>query len=261
MNNSRSFDRAASFYDRTRPALDSIAKHGTQAILDLTGPEARILEVGAGTGRISIPLLERGLDWIGCDLSSKMLMRLQEKFPAARIAQADASRLPFPSAYFDTVLTAHVLHLVPPWREAIREFQRVLKPEGVYLNLKTWATVGISIREKVRIHWRGWLQGQGINAFLPGVQSSEEFRQELESMGANVRAVEVLRYPLKFTLREELERFESRVYSDSWEIPDHIFDASLEQLRRWVQDEYGDLDQPREDEVRFSIDVARLKSP
>src|SRR4030095_16136094 len=113
MNNSRSFDRAADYYDQTRPLSEPSAKPGIQAILDITGPSARVLEIGTGTGRISIPLLERGLDLFGCDLSSKMLMRLHEKFPTARVAQADATVLPFPSAHFEAVVTVHVLHLIP----------------------------------------------------------------------------------------------------------------------------------------------------
>jgi ubiquinone/menaquinone biosynthesis C-methylase UbiE len=259
MNSSRSFDRAASFYDQTRPFLEPIAKPGVQAILDIVGLKARILDVGTGTGRISIPLLKQGLDLVGCDLSSKMLMRLQEKFPSARIAQSDASALPFPSACFDIVLTAHVLHLIPTWREALREFRRVLMPEGVYLNLKTWATVGVSVREQIRLHWRRWLESQGMNANLPGVQGNAEIQQELRSLGAQLAEVEVVRYPLLFTLREELERFAARIYSDSWEIPDAIFKASLEDLRSWVEHEYGNLDQQLQDEVRFTIDMARFE--
>ena len=46
-------------------------------------------------------------------------------------------------------------------------------------------------------------------------------------MGAQLTEVEVLRYPLTFTLREELDRFGSRIYSDSWEIPNPVFDASI----------------------------------
>ena len=259
MSTSRSFDRAASYYDQTRPALESIAGTGTQAILDITGPTARILDVGTGTGRISNPLLERGVDLIGCDLSSKMLKRLLEKFPGARIVQSDACILPFPAASFDAVLTAHVLHLIPSWRDALREFRRVLAPAGVYLNLKTWATVGVSVREQVRVHWRRWLEERGVNAYLLGMQSSEEFQQELQSMGAHVTQVEVLRYSFPFTLRQELERFASRIYSDSWEIPDVIFESSVKELRTWVEHEYGDLEQQREDEVRFAIDVARFE--
>lgn len=260
VSTSRSFDRAAGYYDETRPALEAIATQGTQAILDIAGPTARILEVGAGTGRISIPLLERGIDLVGCDLSLKMLTRLQEKFPAARIVQSDASTLPFPTTSFDAVLTAHVLHLISSWRHVLREFRRVLRPGGVFLNLRTWATVGVSTREQVRTHWRRWLEERGVNAYLPGVQSNEEFHQALQSMGARLTEVEVLRYPLKFTLREELERFASRIYSDSWEIPDAIFESSLKELRTWVQHEYGDLEQQREDEVRFAIDVTRFEN-
>ena len=160
--NSLSFDRAAGIYDQTRPLPEPIAKHGIQAILDLMGAGARVLDVGTGTGRISVPLLERGADLIGCDISSKMLMRLQEKFPSARIAQSDASHLPFPAAQFDAVLTVHVMHLISPWREALREFRRVLKPGGAYLNVRTWATVGSSVREQMRVFWRGGLKAKVV---------------------------------------------------------------------------------------------------
>ena len=258
MSSSRSFDRAASFYDQTRPLPESIAKPGVQAILDITGPAARVLDVGTGTGRISIPLLKQGLDLIGCDLSSKMLSRLQEKFPSARIAQSDASALPFPSACFDVVLTVHVLHLIPAWREVLREFQRVLAPGGAYVNVTTWGSTGNSARERLRMHWRDWLGTQGLNAGNPGIQGREQLMAELQSLGVQLTEVEVLRYPLVFTLREELERFASRIYSDSWEIPDAILEASIQELRNWVRDEHRSLDQQLQDEVRFSIDVARF---
>ena len=260
MSSSRSFDRAASYYDQTRPLPESIAKPGIQAILDITGFKARLLEVGTGTGRMGIPLLQQGLDLIGCDLSSKMLRRLQEKFPSARIAQADASALPFASARFDIVLSVHVLHLIPAWREVLREIQRVLEPGGAYLNVTTWGSTGNSIRERLRLRWRGWVGTQGIDVRNPGMQGHEEFLEELQSLGAQLTEVEVLRYPLLFTLREELERFAKRIYSDSWEIPDVIFEASIEELRNWVEQEYGDQDQQLQDEVRFFIDVARFQS-
>ena len=259
MSNSISFDRAANIYDQTRPLLEPITKQGLQAILDITGSKAHILDVGTGTGRISIPLLERNADLIGCDLSLKMLMRLQEKFSSARIAQSDASRLPFPSAHFDAVLTVHVMHLISPWHEALREFRRVLVPGGVYLNVRTWATVGTSVREQIRVFWRTGLVAQGVDIGLPGVRDHEEFLQELRSLDARLTEAEVIRYPLTFTLREELDRMASRVSSETWNIPDPVFAASLEELRTWVDREYGDLDQQREDEVRFVIDVARFE--
>lgn len=258
MNNSLSFDRAAGYYDRTRPLFEPIAQQGIQAILEITGPAARILDVGAGTGRISIPLLKRGADLVGCDLSGEMLKRLQEKLPSARITQTDASRLPFPTAQFEAVLTVHVIHLIAPWREALGEFRRVLAPGGVYLNVRTYAAVGNSIREELRQFWRRWVEAQGAKIHQPGVRDYQEFLSELGSMGAHISEEEVVRYPAPFTLREELGRFTGRVYSDAWHIPDDIFKASMQELYAWVTQEYGDLDQPREDLVRFVIDVARF---
>jgi ubiquinone/menaquinone biosynthesis C-methylase UbiE len=259
MSNSRSFDRAASIYDQTRPLLEPIATHGLQAILDHIGPSARVLDVGTGTGRISVPLLERGVDLIGCDLSDKMLRRLQEKYPAARIAQADAARLPFPAHRFDAVLTVHVLHLIPPWREALREFRRVLAPGGVYLNVRTWDPVGVTIRGRMREYWRSWLESKGVDARPTGLREDNEFQSELRSLGAELTEVEVVRYPVTFTVREELEYYASRINSNSWDIPEDVYNASVAELRAWVNRETGDLNLPCAEEVRFVINVVRFQ--
>lgn len=258
MNDSLSFDRAAGFYDQTRPFPEPVARLGIQAILDLTGSAARILDVGTGTGRVSIPLLDRGADLIGCDLSSKMLRRLQEKYPPARLVQTDATRLPFAYARFDAVLTVHVLHLISSWQEMLREIRRVLVPGGIYLNVRTYAPIGMTTRERIRLYWRGWLENQGVKIYQPGVRDHQPVVDELSSQGAHLTEVEVVRFALPYTLREELGRFTARVYSDAWHIPNDVFEASLQELHTWVAQEYGDLDQPREDEVRFVIDAVRF---
>lgn len=260
MNGSLSFDRAAEYYDNTRPLPEPIARLGIQAILEVAGASARILDVGTGTGRISVPLLERGADLVGCDISPAMLMRLRGKLPSARVAQADASLLPFPAGQFEAVLTVHVIHLIAPWREALREFKRVLRPKGVYLNVQTYAPVGESLRGQMRTYWRQWIESQGVQIYQPGVQDFQEFLQELKVLGAEMTEQEVARFSLPLTLREELERFSSRIYSDAWHIPDDVHAASLEVLRAWTIHQYGDLDQPREDQVRFVINIARFDS-
>ena len=258
MSKSRTFDRAAHIYDQTRPLLEPILTHGIPAMLEVIGPKARVLEVGSGTGRISIPLLERGVDLIGCDLSSQMLKRFQEKFPSGRIARADASLLPFPTAQFDVVLTVHVMHLIPSWRETLREFRRVLVPGGLYLNVSTWAPVGTSVSQRIREFWRGWMSANGVDAGHVGARTQAELLQELHSLNTTLTEVEVVRFTDSFNLREELDRFSSRVYSETWDIPDAIFNASMNELRAWVTREFGSLDQDIEDHVRFVMNVARF---
>jgi ubiquinone/menaquinone biosynthesis C-methylase UbiE len=258
MKKSRVFDRAANYYDQTRRLLEPIAGQGIPAILDLIGPEARVLEVGSGTGRISIPLLERGVDLIGCDLSVPMLRRFQEKYPSPRIVRADAALLPFPRAHFDVVLTVHVLHLIPSWREVLREFLRVLAPGGSFLNVSTGAAVGVNVNQNIHEFWRGWMRAHGLDAGHPGARERDVLLQELRSLGADLREVEAIRYPEVFTLREQLDRLASRTSSETWDVPDALFEESMQELRAWVTAEYGDLDQEITDEVRFFIDVARF---
>ncbi|MGB7874599.1 MAG: class I SAM-dependent methyltransferase [Anaerolineales bacterium] len=258
MKASRSFDRAADFYDKTRPLFEASVEQGMRDLLEAAGAGARILEVGTGTGRISIPLLERGADLIGCDLSGEMLSRQRKKYSTARLVRADAARLPFPSNHFNAVLIVHVMHLIGPWKEALREFKRALKPGGVFLNVSTYEPVGNSIRREARIHWRDWLKSKGLDTGHPGAQSDDELRTELESLGARLKEVEVVRFPHVFTLRVELERYESRVYSDTWPVPEALFQASLADLRKWVVHKYGDLDQEIEETVRFVFDAAHF---
>jgi len=256
MNTSLSFDQAADFYDQTRPLFDATADLGMQALLDAAGLAARILEVGTGTGRISILLMERGADLIGCDLSAKMLVRQREKYPAARLAQSDAVSLPFPSAYFDAVLTVHVMHLIGPWRAALREFKRVLKSGGVLLNVRTYEAVGDSIRGRMRNHWRDWLQTQNVDTRSPGAQSGEDVKAELQALGAHLKEVEVVRFPHIYNVRTELDRYTNRIFSDTWSVPEPIYQASLAELRAWVVREYEDLDRELEETNRFVFDVA-----
>jgi len=260
MNTSQSFDRAASIYDQTRPLPEPTATHGIQAILDIVGSDALILDAGTGTGRISIPLLERGAGLVGCDLSMKMMRRLQEKFPYAQLAQADAVNLPFPTNYFDALLTVHVMHLVGPWREALREFRRVLKPGGAYLNIRTYEPAGTSPREQIRDFWRNWVSARGLDVRHPGAQNRTELLQELQIMGTSVMEVEVVRYTHTYTIQEELERYQTRVYSDTWKIPDDLFEASVQELHARLLGDYDSLEQQFEDEVRFAIDVVRFES-
>lgn len=260
MKASRSFDRAAEIYDQTRPLFEASVDAGMRSLLEAAGEGARILEVGAGTGRISIPLLERGADLIGCDLSAKMLSRQREKYPAARLVQSDAASLPFPSGHFDALITVHVMHLIGPWKEALREFKRVLQTGGIFLSVSTYEPVGNSIRREMRNHWREWVTAQGVETRHPGAQSDEELRAELGSLGARIEEVDVVRFPHLSTLRTELDRYEARVFSNTWSIPETIYQASLADLRDWVLHKYGDLDQEHEETCRFVFDAAYFET-
>ncbi|HTP08903.1 MAG TPA: methyltransferase domain-containing protein [Anaerolineae bacterium] len=254
---SRSFDRAADYYDQTRELPEPIATHGIPALLQYIAPHGKILDVGTGTGRISVPLLRLGADVIGVDLSLNMMGKLREKYSTAHLAQADASRLPFATQRFDAVLTTHVMHLIGPWREALREYRRVLKPGGVYIDSTQWHD-NTSLLRRIRDHWRELVEAQGAQWRRPGAQSPEEITAELQALGARVEEVEVLRYYSTSTPREVLEAIHSRVCSDAWDVPDHVFETTYKEITVWTKQEFKHLDEPISTERRFVLRITRF---
>lgn len=254
---SRSFDRAADYYDQTRELPEPIATHGLPALLQHVAPNGKILDVGTGTGRISVPLLHLGADVIGIDLSLNMMGKLREKYPTAHLAQADASRLPFAAQHFDAVLTTHVMHLIGPWREALREYRRVLKPGGVYVDSTQWHEPSSQLT-RIRDQWRTLVEAHGAQWRRPGVQGREELTAELKSQGAQLEEVEVLRYYATDTPRERLDQIHRRVCSDAWDVSDDVFEATFKEITVWVKKEIGPLDKPITEERRFILRVARF---
>ena len=60
-----------------------------------------------------------------------MCDKLRElQLPQATVTQADASALPFPDANFDLVVANHMLYHLDNPEAAVREFARVLRPDG-----------------------------------------------------------------------------------------------------------------------------------
>jgi SAM-dependent methyltransferase len=71
-------DRIADRYDDDYRSLGTTDPQ-ILVLAELTAPGNRVLELGIGTGRVSLPLVERGIDVTGVDASSRMLDRLAAK--------------------------------------------------------------------------------------------------------------------------------------------------------------------------------------
>jgi len=114
-------------------------------------PRARYslaLDVGCGTGGFLAALTTRGTieAGYGLDLSFGML-RQAAKWPAARclFTAGSAESLPFQSASFDLVLSLSALHFWPEPGLCLREFHRVLAPNGDLL-ITDWCDNFITCR-------------------------------------------------------------------------------------------------------------------
>jgi SAM-dependent methyltransferase len=121
---SLSFGSAAAAYERGRPsyppeAIDWLLPRGARQVLDL----------GAGTGKLTTRLVERGLEVVAVDPIPDMLEVLREALPETSALLGTAEEIPLPDNSVDAVLVAQAWHWVDPER-AIPEVARVLRPGG-----------------------------------------------------------------------------------------------------------------------------------
>jgi 2-polyprenyl-6-hydroxyphenyl methylase/3-demethylubiquinone-9 3-methyltransferase len=97
----------------------------------------RVLDIGCGTGAVSIRWCERGDRTTGVDMDFEFVRRSRERLKphAARFQGivADATRLPLASRSFDLVCMLSLLEHVPDWRTAIVEAARLVAPGGVLM--------------------------------------------------------------------------------------------------------------------------------
>ena len=70
------FDRAAEVYDRTRRLTPEASAATTELLAGELDARQPILEIGAGTGLIGLPLAGAGIRLVGLDLSRPMLGKI-----------------------------------------------------------------------------------------------------------------------------------------------------------------------------------------
>jgi ubiquinone/menaquinone biosynthesis C-methylase UbiE len=123
-NPARSFGSVAQAYDRGRPAYPA------DAVSWLAGGEAKVvLELGAGTGKLTRLLVDQGHAVFATEPDEAMLAVLHERVPEVSAKVATAEEIPANDRSVDVVVVAQAFH----WFDhevALAEIARVLKPGG-----------------------------------------------------------------------------------------------------------------------------------
>jgi SAM-dependent methyltransferase len=120
----RSFGAAAEIYERARPgypdaAVDWLVPEGARTVLDL----------GAGTGKLTRSLAARGLDVVAVEPLPEMRESLTAALPEVRALAGTAEEIPLPDGSVDAITVAQAWHWVDPER-AKAEAARILRPGG-----------------------------------------------------------------------------------------------------------------------------------
>ncbi|MDD3252050.1 MAG: class I SAM-dependent methyltransferase [Lachnospiraceae bacterium] len=125
-------------------------------------PKMNVLELACGTGQLSFPLAEKTHQWEATDFSEKMIQRAK----AGRVPRnlyfsvQDATRLPYGDGFFDAVVIANALHIMPHPELALTEIHRVLKKDGLL-----FAPTFVSADHQHEKRGRHWIEQVGFRTF------------------------------------------------------------------------------------------------
>ena len=134
-NSRRNFDKQAKVYDNSiysmyprkcyKYVIDEINKVNHEKMLD----------VGCGTGEILNTIATNSDNYFGIDLSEKMIEIAKTKNNSNNITYlvGDSEFLPFKDSYFDVITCVESFHHYPNPYGVIKEFYRVLKPNGTII--------------------------------------------------------------------------------------------------------------------------------
>jgi SAM-dependent methyltransferase len=118
------FARSADAYERGRPEYPEAA---VRHVVGLLAPEAAVLDLAAGTGKLTRPLLAAGLRVTAVEPVAEMRAALPAE---ARALEGTAEAIPLPGGSVDAVTVGQAFH----WFDgdaALGEIARVLRPDGL----------------------------------------------------------------------------------------------------------------------------------
>jgi SAM-dependent methyltransferase len=127
----------------------------------LVGEEPRrVLDLGAGTGKLTRSLVALGHDVIAVEPSPEMIGVLRRALPGVEALEGAAERIPVPDGRFDVVTAGQAFHWFDP-EVALPEIARVLRPCGV-----------------LGLVWNLWNEEsplvERLSALLPGFGGSDD---------------------------------------------------------------------------------------
>jgi SAM-dependent methyltransferase len=255
-------DQATRFDDRAGVPADA-AEAVARELAALVGLADgwTLLDVGCGTGSLSLPLLRLPIRYVGFDQSPAMLevfrARAAEAGLAAQLHVADGNaRWPAEDAMVGVVFSARALHHLHPPHVA-EEVRRVMRPGG-------WLVTGRvrrppdSPRSVLRRQMRRMLQAEGFAGRSHDAGAEATFAALEADGGRRAEPRVAARWTTPHRPADSIASWEGKSGLAGLEVPPEVKSRVLNGLRAWAAAEYGDLQREMEQEEQFELAAIRI---
>jgi SAM-dependent methyltransferase len=129
----RTFDEIAELYDHGRRECPAFLIDDLFALAEIKASEARVLEVGCGTGQATLPLARRGCSIVCVEMGANLARIARRKlasFPRVQVVNAPFENWEPNGALFDIVFAMTSWHWIDPRIRYLRA-AAALRPGGV----------------------------------------------------------------------------------------------------------------------------------
>jgi len=227
-----------------------------KAVVEIVGAGALIADLGGGAGRISVPVAEAGARIIALDFEYEMLRVSRENAKRrgveARHVNADVVHLPFKSNSFDGCITTSVYHLVPAWRDSIKEVARIMKPGGVFIIGRNVMEAG-SCADRVRKQLR-----QIAGTFDPSIRPTDaagpELLKYIGSIGGQLdKPITVTSWVESESPNQIFERIRNRKHNETWALSEDTYAKVVSDMPAWIEQNFSDPDEVFESSSEFVL--------
>ncbi|MGH3973429.1 MAG: class I SAM-dependent methyltransferase [Pseudonocardiaceae bacterium] len=165
-----SYGARAELYDRVRPSYPPQALSCLLAALPAAPGQCRVVDVGAGTGKLTAVLAQAGFDVDAVEPDAGMRTVLAQRLPEVRVHAGRGEALPLADASVDAVVYGNSWHWVDDAAGA-EEAARVLRPGGVLAMLWNYEDDDMpwvsTLERLVGIRSREWPTPSPLQGFRP----------------------------------------------------------------------------------------------
>lgn len=127
----------STFLDTPQARINEFTAQHMRILQEYMQSYSKVLDVGCGWGRMSLPISKMCAEYIGVDFIPELIDKAKESLPELDFRVVDARKLPFEDASFDLIVSVTTLSsFANNFDQILAEFKRVLVPSGKILFLE-----------------------------------------------------------------------------------------------------------------------------
>jgi ubiquinone/menaquinone biosynthesis C-methylase UbiE len=254
------YDKNARTFDRYRPLPEGVSEAIRTVVLRSCNADLRprVLDLGAGTGRVGLSFVRAGDNYTGADLSLEMLLEYRrrscsEDSTTPNLVLADGEYLPFSDAIFDVIMLIQVIGGAGGWQALVTESKRLLRDGGILVIGQSLAPPeGVDNRMKKQLS--ALLQGLGVKPYHANSSRIDFWFECAAIFQERVIAAE---WERNRTPREFLERQPTGARFSC--LPPAVQGDALQRLSGWAAETFGSLDAVFSERYAFELRIFKFQ--